>query len=232
MATHFGDHVHVSTLTAGIGVGVLPGSDAMPELGSAGATSLPSDVVVRSVTDCKSIYTDSLYFRGLSAICLAGRNAIMYDRRNLRRKTEIDGWHRHEQVMQSYCPSCGDPIGPLDSLTVRHKVECNYMTFLDTLVEHTGSVRVQMNKEAFCLDQPYDPYYLIWNEDAWSQELRVELEQSRELAHRLLGEYNNEAIALIQADRGCFKASRPDIYCLQTHSCILPAFFCIAAAFL
>lgn len=99
----------------------------------------------------------------------------MCDRREVKRHPDIGGRNLCSQMLQQYCPGHVDPIGRLDMPTVRHEMKSNYMLCLVALVEHAETVRSLMGLEARCLDRPYDQYFSIRDEDAWSGRLHFEL---------------------------------------------------------
>lgn len=102
-----------------------------------------------------------------------GRNAVMYDRRGVKRNTDIGGWNRCRKVMQSHRPGFLDDIGLFDMPLVLHKEESNYVLPLATLVGNAGNVGGVMGLEACCLGHPNDQYHLIRDTDVWSWELDV-----------------------------------------------------------
>lgn len=130
-----------------------------------------------------------------------GRNAIMYDRRGFKRDTDIGGWNRRCNVMQSCSSGHLHHIGFLDLSLVPYEDEGSNVLLLATLIEHAAEVKGLMGLNACCHDQPYDPYYLIRDADAWSRELDFEFRHLRGPAHCQLGLHDTELIALPQCGR-------------------------------
>lgn len=99
---------------------------------------------------------DCLDARWFSAMFSNDRNATMYDRRSVKRDTDISSWNRRWQVLLSYRPHCVNPVGTLDMPVVCHEDESTYVLYLVALVDHAVTVRCVMGLEARCLEWPYE----------------------------------------------------------------------------
>lgn len=102
IATHSGHQVVVPAMVVSTGAANLAGAGIMSECCSAPATVLQSEAMDWSAADYKSRYAGCFDARRFSAMFSDGRNAIMYDRRGVKRDTDIGGCNRRWQVSQSY----------------------------------------------------------------------------------------------------------------------------------
>lgn len=82
-------------------------------------TGLGSEAVDWTVADYRSNHADFLDVHWFKAMFRDGCNAFIYNRRGLKRDTDIAGWNRRWNLMHSCCPGCIDPIGFLDMPLVR-----------------------------------------------------------------------------------------------------------------
>lgn len=146
--------MNVPALPVDAGVGASPEADIMPESGSAPATVLRSEVVDWFAVNYKFRFADWLNPRQLSTMFSDGEGAIMYDCRGVKHDTDIGGWNRRWEVLQSYFPGYVDPVGLSEMPMVHHKEESNNALRLLTSVEHAETVKGLIGFKPCCLDEP------------------------------------------------------------------------------
>lgn len=137
-------------------VAVVPGTVLLLEAGN------------WTVVDYKSRYTDRINVCRFNAMSFDGPNAIIYHRRGVKRHTEIGGWNRRWSLMRSCCPGYLDPMGLLDMRFVPNGNESSYVHRFVAQIDCAEEMKGLMTLDAWCLDRPYDQYYLIHDAESWS----------------------------------------------------------------
>lgn len=87
----------------------------------AAVTFLRFETVDWTAANYKTKYADCFDLYRINTLFSDGRNAIMCDRRSVKRDTDIEGWSRCWSVMQYSFLKFMDPIGPSEMPLVRNK---------------------------------------------------------------------------------------------------------------
>lgn len=136
----------------------------------------------------------------------------MYDRRGIKRDTDIAGWIRRCNLKLFCCSGHFGPINFLDMSLVRHEDKSNYVLRWFVLEDRADAVEGLISLDTGCFERPYERYYLIRNGDSWSRELVLEKRSRHGPERRLVGRCNTEVIALPHRGRGSHHAFTSDMY--------------------
>lgn len=85
-------------------------------------------------------FLDCWDVRGFEAMFSDGRNASNYDRKGVKRDTDIGSWNHQWPSLRIWCPGYVDPRGMVDVPVLCHEEERNYVTGLLVLMHRFGEV--------------------------------------------------------------------------------------------
>lgn len=103
-----------------------------------------------TVHQYRTDYLTSLDARRFSAMFSDGRKKVMFNRRGIRRDTDVGTWERRENTNNSWRPGCISPIGPFGMPLVRRDRKLDYLRNLRKVLARSGNFVRMSDFELMC----------------------------------------------------------------------------------